>query len=46
MVKYVILWLLVLAIITGSMTFFFGPIALLYVTAALLISCAIVWLLQ
>jgi hypothetical protein len=46
MVKYVILWLLVLAMITGSMTYFFGPMALLYVGAALFISAAIVWSLQ
>ncbi len=44
MVRYVIVWLLVLAMITGCLTFFFGPIALLYVAAALFISCAIVWL--
>jgi membrane protein YdbS with pleckstrin-like domain len=46
MVKYVIIWLLVLAMITGSLTHFFGPIALLYVVAALVLSGAIVWLLQ
>lgn len=46
MVRYVILWLLVLAVITGSLAFFFGPIALLYVAAVLFICCAIVWLLQ
>jgi len=42
----VVLWLLVLAVITGSLTLFFGPIALLYVAGALFICCAIVWLLQ
>ena len=46
MVRYVIIWLLVLAVITGCLTYFFGPIALLYVAAVLFISCAIVWSLQ
>lgn len=46
MARYVIMWLLFLAMITGSLTFFFGPIALVYVAAALFICCTIVWLLQ
>jgi len=46
MVKYVIIWLLFLAMITVCLTFFFGPIVLLYVAAALFISSIIVWLLQ
>lgn len=46
MVKYVIIWLLFLAMITVSLTFFFGPIVLLYVALALFISTIIVWLLQ
>jgi hypothetical protein len=46
MAKYVIMWLLFFAMITGSLTFFFGPIVLLYVAAALFISSIIVWLLQ
>lgn len=46
MVKYVIVWLLFLAMITVSLMFFFGPIVLLYLAAVLFISSIIVWLLQ
>ena len=46
MVKYVIMWLLFVAMVTGGLTYFFGPIPLAYVTATLFICCAIVWLLQ
>jgi hypothetical protein len=46
MVKYVIIWLLFLAMITGSLTYFFGPIVLLYVALTLFISSIIVWVLQ
>lgn len=43
---YVILWLLVLAMITGGLKYFLGSIALLYMAAALFIAGAIVWSLQ
>jgi len=46
MVRYVILWLLILAMITGGLAVFFGPIALLCMAGALFICCVIVWLLQ
>jgi len=46
MVKYVIMWLLFVAMVASGLTYFFGPIALGYVTATLFICCAIVWLLQ
>ena len=46
MVKNVIIWLLFFATITGSLTFFFGPIVLLYLAAVLFISSIVVWLFQ
>ena len=44
--KYVIIWLLFLAMVIGSLTFFFGPVVLLYVALTLFISSIIVCLLQ
>jgi hypothetical protein len=40
------MWLLFVAMVTGGLTYVLGPIALLYVTATLFVSCTIVWLLQ
>ena len=37
MLKYVIVWLLLFAMMTVSLTFFFGPIVLLYLAAVLIL---------